>query len=237
MSDFFKTAKNTTSDQAPPAAPAATVILLREASESFEVLLLLRAKAIQFAGGNWVFPGGRIDPADYKSNPDDEIAAARVAAARESSEEAGLTLNSEEFSFFSHWTTPLIEKKRFSTWFLWSEISRDQSIVVDEGEIVDHLWVTPSDAIQMMRRKEIKILPPTFLTLYELAQCSNIDDVQTMTSSRELPRYFPNLVLHEKTPGILLENDSGYDSGDMDHNGVKQRVIMGKSGWEFIDET
>ena len=44
---------------------AATVILLRERkSEGFEVFLLKRHEKSSFMGGNYVYPGGRVDPDD-----------------------------------------------------------------------------------------------------------------------------------------------------------------------------
>ena len=72
----------------PPAIPAATVLLLREHSGEPEVLMLHKNSKIAF-GGLWVFPGGKIDDIDY---PDDRDAnaAARNAAARETTEEAGI---------------------------------------------------------------------------------------------------------------------------------------------------
>lgn len=51
-----------------PRAPvhlAATVILLRDAAVGVEVWLLRRVRALAFAGGASVFPGGRVDPADF----------------------------------------------------------------------------------------------------------------------------------------------------------------------------
>jgi 8-oxo-dGTP pyrophosphatase MutT (NUDIX family) len=44
--------------------PASTVVLARPGSDGVEVLLLRRPLRSGFAGGAWVFPGGRVDPAD-----------------------------------------------------------------------------------------------------------------------------------------------------------------------------
>jgi 8-oxo-dGTP pyrophosphatase MutT (NUDIX family) len=52
-------------DELPPAIPAATVVLLRDAAGGLETLMLRRNSKLAFAGGAWVFPGGRIDPEDY----------------------------------------------------------------------------------------------------------------------------------------------------------------------------
>ena len=43
---------------------AATVVLIRDGEAGPEVLLLKRNRALMFAGGLWVFPGGAIEAED-----------------------------------------------------------------------------------------------------------------------------------------------------------------------------
>jgi 8-oxo-dGTP pyrophosphatase MutT (NUDIX family) len=81
----------------PEAIPAATVIVMRETADGPpELLMVERARAMSFAGGALVFPGGRIDPGDHAlaatlpGEPDD--LAARIAAVRETLEEAGVAV-------------------------------------------------------------------------------------------------------------------------------------------------
>lgn len=81
----------------PDPIPAATVVIFRELEDGPPQLLMVeRAKAMAFAGGALVFPGGRIDPGDHAlaatlaDAPED--AAARIAAIRETIEETGLPL-------------------------------------------------------------------------------------------------------------------------------------------------
>lgn len=77
----------------PEAIPAATVIVMREAAAGPpELLMVERSRAMAFAGGALVFPGGRIDPGDHLLTDSHDDAAARVAAIRETIEEAGLAL-------------------------------------------------------------------------------------------------------------------------------------------------
>ncbi|OWK30613.1 NUDIX hydrolase [Sphingomonas mucosissima] len=83
-------------DDLPEAIPAATLIIFREATDGPpELLMVERAKAMVFAGGAMVFPGGRIDPGDHAlaalNGGGDEMAA-RIAAVRETIEEAGLPI-------------------------------------------------------------------------------------------------------------------------------------------------
>jgi 8-oxo-dGTP pyrophosphatase MutT (NUDIX family) len=80
----------------PEAIPAATLVVFRERDGGPpELLMVERAKAMVFAGGAMVFPGGRIDPGDRllaesQGVDDSEEATARIAAIRETVEEAGL---------------------------------------------------------------------------------------------------------------------------------------------------
>ncbi|SFP79435.1 NUDIX domain-containing protein [Sphingomonas rubra] len=72
--------------------PAATLVLFRAvASGPPELLMVERSRALAFAGGASVFPGGRVDPGDHALAADDE-GAARVAAIRETIEETGLAV-------------------------------------------------------------------------------------------------------------------------------------------------
>lgn len=75
--------------------PAATVVVMRDRTDGPpELLMLERAQAMAFAGGALVFPGGRIDPADHAlaqlHGGDPEDTAGRIAAIRETIEEAAL---------------------------------------------------------------------------------------------------------------------------------------------------
>lgn len=84
-------------DDLPPAIPAATLVIFRDAAAGPpELLMVERAKAMAFAGGALVFPGGRVDPGDHglaglHAGDPDELAA-RIAAIRETIEEAGLAI-------------------------------------------------------------------------------------------------------------------------------------------------
>ena len=73
------------------AIPAATVILVRERDgDAPELLMVVRAVDMAFAGGAWVFPGGRIDEADRRIDGSD--GGARVAAVREALEETAIPI-------------------------------------------------------------------------------------------------------------------------------------------------
>ena len=96
------------SDSAPPsqpeAIPAATIIIYRTCPDGgpAQILMTVRSRNMAFAGGMAVFPGGRVDAADFDLGrqvaadlgraiaPDE--AAHQIAAIRETLEETGLAL-------------------------------------------------------------------------------------------------------------------------------------------------
>ena len=75
-----------------PVKAAATVMLLRDTTSGVEVFMLRRTQNAAFAGGMYVFPGGKVDPADGEGDE-----AYRVAAVRECYEEAGVLLAAPVF--------------------------------------------------------------------------------------------------------------------------------------------
>ena len=92
--------------EVPPAVPAATLVIFRRAQADGppEILMVQRSKTMSFAGGAAVFPGGRVDPADFTlaaqlgAIGEDalEETAGRIAAVRETLEETGLALGVEQ---------------------------------------------------------------------------------------------------------------------------------------------
>ena len=77
--------------------PAATLVLFRDGPRGPEHLFVERSQTMVFAGGAVVFPGGRVDPGDHAlaanfAHLDPDDAAARIAAIRETVEEAGIAV-------------------------------------------------------------------------------------------------------------------------------------------------
>ena len=156
------------------AIPAATVAPLRDGPDGLEVLLLRRNAKLEFVGGAWVFPGGRIDPEDYDTPASTELDAACRAAVRECSEEADLDIKASDLVCISHWTTPEAAPKRFATWFFITPANVQQQVVIDGGEIHGYQWVRPAKAIEQYHAGEILIILPTYRTLEQLTEFSTV---------------------------------------------------------------
>jgi 8-oxo-dGTP pyrophosphatase MutT (NUDIX family) len=147
----------------PASIPAATVVVFRRAPDGGapQILMVTRDRAMSFAGGMAVFPGGRVDPADYElagalGLREADEAAHRIAAVRETLEETGLVIGIEQ---------PASD----------AEARRARALLLDEGALAPVLdamgWTLDLDALVPFARWHPKNerLPRVFDTRFYLA--------------------------------------------------------------------
>ena len=216
--------------QAPPPVPAATVVLLRESPE-VEVLMLRKNSKIAF-GGMWVFPGGRIDAEDRATDGDPE-GTARNAAARETQEEAGIESAPEDFVWFAHWTPPPSTPKRFATWFFAARAGT-HAVSIDDGEIKEHQWISPSVALERHAAVEIDLVPPTWVTLYHLSRYDTVDGLLERFRTTDATVYETHIgVCDDGTRVAMWRGDAGYETNHANAAGARHRLVMAKGGFDF----
>jgi len=214
------------SDTVSEARPAATAILVRFTDQSAEVLLLKRNETLKHMPGLWVFPGGKVEPDDPGEGA---LEQARHGAARELHEEAGVSLSPDELTPFSHWLTPVVVKRRFSTWFFLSVVDDDTPVTVDGSEITAHQWWGPSEALAAHHNGDLPLTPPTLVSLHELQCLEASRDAWTALVSRPPVHFFPNVVREAEAMTFLYEGDACYESGDLTLQGTVHRTV-GKGG-------
>jgi 8-oxo-dGTP pyrophosphatase MutT (NUDIX family) len=221
-------------DAPPPAVahPSATVVLLRDGAGGCEVLLVRRNAQLAFHGGAWVFPGGRVDAADYAGDRGDADAAARRAAVREAHEEAGLTLRPDDLVLVSRWVTPIQLPKRFDTWF-FAGLGSDAPVAIDGGEIHDHRWMTTAEALAAQRVGAIELPPPTFVTITALAPYARAAEALQALAQRRAELFEPRLLPIEGGAVTLYAGDAGYDDLALERPGQRHRLWMLESGWRY----
>ena len=211
--------------------PAATVILLRDAAAGLETLMLRKNSKIAF-GGMWVFPGGRLDDED---GPGLEMETrARIAAAREAEEEASLRVEPADLVWFSHWTPPQVEIRRFETWFFAAR-APEGSVTIDDGEITESRWLTPGKALEQQRAKEIELVPPTFVTLHYLSDYDSVDAALAGLAVGDPRHYVTKIAGSDDGMVVLWQGDAGYEAKDASLLGPRHRLSMTERGFEFDD--
>jgi len=260
---------------------AATVLLLRESGGELEVLMMRRGTGLAFMGGMWVFPGGRVDPADAaaavrerlapgalaswsgrlrspqgEALADDATLALLVAACRETFEEAGVLLATDRAGapcdaaraaqlqdqrervacdapafltllerenlyldpsplvYWSHWITPSLEPRRFDTRFFAIPLPGDQVASCDRGELTEHSWVRPSRLREALERREIRVVPPTLLTLEDLAESharhGGLEAMLQAERPRATPPVMPRIEVCAEEFRVVMPWDPAY---------------------------
>jgi 8-oxo-dGTP pyrophosphatase MutT (NUDIX family) len=121
--------------------PAASVIVLRDAQPSFEVLMIRRHEGASFVPNVWVFPGGMVEQLDREiareRGDGSLLGRMRVAAARELFEETGVWLGAPIESSDS-------KRRRLLAGNLGFRTLLDESPVDFEQLVWTSHWITPA---------------------------------------------------------------------------------------------
>ena len=221
----------------PPALPASTVVLLRDADE-LEVLMIHRGADTAF-GGMWAFPGGVIEAADVPvGTSPDPLPAARRAAARETHEEIGLHVEADDMVWWSHWLPPIqsLGRKRYSTWFFVvgaSDAHGDEHVDIDGSEVHAHRWLAPEVALGMQERGEMLVAPPTYVTLQQLCRYG---DVASAVAAADPMHFATEVAFAGEVRQCLWSGDVGYGGGDPTADGPRHRLVMDDTnGWRYLN--
>ena len=201
---------------------AGTVLLLRDALNGPEVLLLKRNPQAKNMGDVWMFPGGKIEAGDAAPR---EVEQAANAAVRELHEEAAIVLNTSELICFSHWLTPAGMARRFATWFYVARLPENAAVRVDGEEMVESRWVSPQTAIEEHERGALRLPPPTVVSLQDLAHQTSVAQILNAVASRVPPYFFPKVCAQaEKNVVMLYPGDAGYEGANPQATGERHRA-------------
>ena len=128
---------------------------------------------------------------------------------------------------YAHWITPEFEKKRFSTRFFLAKMPSGQTPVADAMELTESLWVSPQKALEMHRRKEIILMPPTFKTVEELSAFEDIDELFSAAKTKFIYPILPQLA----GKILKLPHDPEYSIDE-----YKRPVNLGKPSRILIED-
>lgn len=108
----------------------------------------------------------------------------------------GLVLRSDLLKPWARWITPDIEIRRFDTRFFAAALPPGQRTRDVGGEADEVVWLAPAEAIARARRREISLMPPTAVTVAELARHDSA--AAALAASRDMTA---------RQPGVSLTGD------------------------------
>ncbi|NLU77247.1 NUDIX domain-containing protein [Micromonospora sp. HNM0581] len=96
-----------------------------------------------------------------------------------------LTLRSDLLLPWSRWVTPEFEPRRFDTYFFVALLPEGQRTRDVSGEADHTLWIRPDDARRLGAAGELTMVPPTLVTLGEVAAYADLAAVVEAAANRD----------------------------------------------------
>ncbi len=123
-----------------------------------------------------------------------------------------LVLRADLLRPWAHWITPVQEARRYDTRFFVAALPAGQEARHTAGEAERAAWMRPADALAARDRGELTMVPPTALTLADLAEHAAVDDVLAAAPRREIRPVTPRLVADGSgSVRFLVPGDPDYD--------------------------
>jgi hypothetical protein len=136
----------------------------------------------------------------------------------------------------SHWTTPVAEPKRFSTWIYAAPVTGAEEVLIDGGEIHDHLWINIREALASHERGELPMLPPTLVTLLGLASYDSVAQLLAEERQSPVPEVLPVFNAELGRVIVMFPGDAGYATVAPGTPGARHRVVLEDKRWTYSYE-
>ncbi|MDL5352640.1 NUDIX hydrolase [Microbacterium sp. zg-YB36] len=217
----------TPGDPEPDLPVAATVVLLRDGAAGVEVLLLQRPDRGSFAGA-WVFPGGMIEDGDHPGPDTADEDVARRAGVRETAEEVGLVVDPDVLVPLALWVPPVNVALRIRTWFFVARVPSGP-LQPAPAEVVQTQWTTPADALAAHGRGELRLYPPTWVTLHGLIGHDDVDSALAAARLRGIHRFETRA---REDAGVMLWQEDGEYEPDAGSD-ARHRLEIAALPWRY----
>lgn len=220
-------------DASDPGIPvASTVVLLRDAADGVEVLLIERPDRGSFAGA-WVFPGGKLEDVDRVEADEAEEDVARRAGVRETFEEVGVALAEDALVTLSCWDPPPGLPLRIRTWFFAAPATNvELELAADEAAAA--AWLQPAEALARHGRGELTLYPPTWVTLHGLTPHTHAESVLSAARVAGTERFETVARRGAEGPMLLWRGDAEYDAdAGQAASDARHRLEIGALPWRY----
>jgi 8-oxo-dGTP pyrophosphatase MutT (NUDIX family) len=122
----------------------------------------------------------------------------------------GLRPAYETLHFISHWLTPMGRAKRFDTRFFVTVVPHGQQALQDAQETVDHVWMTPAEALQASHSR--RLMTPTRATIELLLPFDSVQALQAWAAlPRTVERILPRLAVDASGVRPVQPHEPAYD--------------------------
>lgn len=96
----------------------------------------------------------------------------------------GLCMAADALHYFAWWITPVVSPKRWTTRFFVSALPPGQEASIDERELTDSRWLTPTAALALREAGKLKLPQPTRRNLELMKDQPSVDALLDWASAR-----------------------------------------------------
>ncbi len=98
-----------------------------------------------------------------------------------------LFLPLDRLHYFSHWITPEPLPLRYDVRFFLAEAPAAQAVIHDGVELTEHLWLTPSRALEEYEKGKIGMVLPQIMTLEDISRFKTVEEAIASAKARRVP--------------------------------------------------
>jgi hypothetical protein len=97
----------------------------------------------------------------------------------------GLHFDPDRLVLVSRWVTPETAPRRYDTWFYLAGTVSPPPVRLDLTELVEHVWVSPAEALQKHEAGDWMMFIPTVAHLQWLSKRAAVDDALAAAQGAE----------------------------------------------------
>jgi 8-oxo-dGTP pyrophosphatase MutT (NUDIX family) len=105
----------------------------------------------------------------------------------------GLRLAADRLVLCARWVTPEALSRRYDARFFLEEVPAEVEVFPEKGELVEHLWIAPSEALERYFDFRLRMLYPTAKTLSWLEQGSSVAEWRQRFLGMKIEAILPRL--------------------------------------------
>ena len=116
-----------------------------------------------------------------------------------------LELATNELAYISHWVTPKIEKRRYSTRFFIARTT-NQVAVHDGVEGVESKWINPEEALQLFKSGSFPMIMPTIKNLEMICGYTDTSELLSAMNNKDksdIPNVEPVFEIVDGEPKLI----------------------------------
>ncbi len=133
----------------------------------------------------------------------------RSLAFAELLERRGLVLRTDLLAAWAHWITPEFEPRRYDTRFFVAAMPTGQHTRDVSGEADEVIWLTASAALAGVDSGVMGMLPPTYVTVRDIARLSSVDEVWQAAPARRITTVVPGVEIIGDDARLTLPPEVG----------------------------